>query len=135
MQLNVFAETPQHSLFIDGAPLQIRRLLDNLINNALKFTPEGGEIKVRLDQQGDSAVLRVCDTGIGVPEEKLEQIFERFYQVDGSSKRRYGGVGLGLALVKAIVVAHDGTISAESPISEDPKRPGTCMIIYLPLRK
>ncbi len=121
-------------LIIEGVPLQIQRMLDNLLGNAMKFTPEGGRITVKLAREdGQRVRLAVCDTGIGIPPEQQEQIFERFYQVDGSSKRRYGGVGLGLALVRSIVQAHGGRLRVKSPATDDPEHPGTCMIVSLPL--
>ena len=126
-------ETPDYPLAITSFTLQLHRLLDNLIGNALKFTPAKGAITVRLVDLEDKVALSVCDTGIGVPEEKLTQIFERFYQVDGSPTRRYGGLGLGLALVKSVVELHNGTIRAESPVTHDPDNPGTCILIQLPL--
>ncbi len=95
-------------------PTQMRRLLDNLVGNALKFTPEGGQINVRLTKTDVHLILEVQDTGIGIPADKLERIFERFYQVDGSMSRRYGGTGLGLALVKSIVTAHGGNVKVIS---------------------
>lgn len=122
--------------FIAGVPLQIQRMLDNLLGNAMKFTPEGGRITVKLACEAHQRVrLAVCDTGIGIPPEQQEQIFERFYQVDGSSKRQYGGVGLGLALVRSIVQTHGGHLWVKSPVTDDPEHPGTCMIVSLPLRE
>lgn len=131
--LTLLAEVPPSPQCVYGIRLQFHRLLDNLIGNALKFTGAGGHIWVRLKQQGQEAVLSVCDDGIGVPQDKLERIFERFYQVDGSAKRRYGGVGLGLALVRSVVAAHGGTVYAESPCTDDPERPGLCVVVRLPL--
>jgi two-component system NtrC family sensor kinase len=116
-----------------GAPtvyadaIHLRRVLDNLLGNALKFTPEGGRIAIELHHQDDDVILIVADSGIGIPPEHLERIFQRFYQVDGSSKRRYGGVGLGLALVKEIVESHDGTVSVTSEVGQ-----GTTFRISLP---
>jgi signal transduction histidine kinase len=114
----IAAEVPQ----VSGDPDQLRRVLDNLLGNAMKFTPAGGSIKIRLWQNGDASkqdvVLEVTDTGIGIPPNQLDRIFDRFYQVDGSSKRRYGGVGLGLALVKEIVEAHKGRVVVESVVNE-----------------
>jgi PAS domain S-box-containing protein len=131
--LTIYPEMPENPLFVHGIRLQFHRLLDNLISNALKFTAPGGYIRVRVEQQGSEAILSVCDNGIGVPQDKLERIFERFYQVDGSAKRRYGGVGLGLALVRSVVAAHGGTVHAESPYTDNPERPGLCIIARLPL--
>jgi len=131
--LALSVRTPEEAVMIHVVPLQVRRVLDNLIGNSLKFTPPGGSLDVTLRVIDDWAEMAVSDTGIGVPGEKLQQIFERFYQVNGSPRRRYGGSGLGLALVKAIVEAHGGSIHAESPITDDPARPGTRIAIRLPL--
>jgi signal transduction histidine kinase len=131
--LTLYTETPENPLLVHGIRLQFHRLLDNLISNALKFTAPGGHIRLHVEQQGTEAVLSVCDNGIGVAEDKLECIFERFYQVDGSAKRRYGGVGLGLALVRSVVAAHGGTVHAESPYTDDPERPGLCIVVQLPV--
>jgi len=99
---------------VHGDPMHLRRVLDNLLGNALKFTPAGGRITVRLGCREDNLVLEVEDTGVGIPCDQLDRVFERFYQVDGGMSRRYGGVGLGLALVKEIVEAHGGRIGVES---------------------
>lgn len=111
----------------DGSHL--RRIVDNLINNAMKFTPSGGKIRVTVCQQKDSLLLEVADSGIGIPPDKLEHIFERFYQVDSSATRRYGGTGLGLALVKEIAQAHGGSVQVESKIGQ-----GSVFRVYLPIR-
>jgi signal transduction histidine kinase len=108
--------------------IHLRRVLDNLLGNALKFTPEGGRISIGLHHQGGDVILIVADNGIGIPAEHLDKIFQRFYQVDGSSKRRYGGVGLGLALVKEIVESHDGAVSVTSEVGQ-----GTTFRISLPV--
>jgi signal transduction histidine kinase len=105
-----------------------RRVLDNLIGNAIKFTPSGGQITLRVYPSGGGAVLEVSDTGIGIPPQEQARIFERFYQVDGSAKRRYGGVGLGLALVKEIIEACGGRVWVESTPGE-----GTTFGIWLPV--
>lgn len=131
--LTIITDTPTDAVWVHGIPLHLRRVLDNLIGNALKFTPAGGQILVALSGNDGWATLQVSDTGIGVPVEHLQRIFERFYQVDGSAKRRYGGTGLGLALAKAIIERHQGAIHAESPITDDPAHPGTRIIIRLPL--
>ena len=116
-----------------GVPLiyadsnHMRRVLDNLLGNALKFTPQGGHIALTVDSANSRVILEVSDSGIGIPPEQLDKIFQRFYQVDGSSKRRYGGVGLGLALVKEIVEQHNGTVRVTSALNQ-----GTTFRIALP---
>jgi len=110
-----------------GDPHHLRRVLDNLLGNALKFTPAGGTVTVRLWRDGGEAVLEVADTGVGIPRGQLDRIFERFYQVDGSTSRRYGGTGLGLALVKEVIEAHSGTVGVES----EPGR-GSTFTVRLP---
>ncbi len=112
--LSLSAEIAPDLPYIKGDPAHLRRACDNLIGNALKFTPAGGAIKVRLWPDNGNVVVEVADTGIGIPLEQQERVFDRFYQVDGSMSRRYGGVGLGLALVKEIVQDHNGHISLES---------------------
>jgi len=104
------------------------RLLDNLIGNAIKFTPSGGSITVRLKREDGTAILEVSDTGVGIPGDKLDRVFDRFYQVDGSSTRRYGGTGLGLALVKEIAISHGGQVSVESTVGK-----GSIFRVNLPL--
>jgi two-component system sensor histidine kinase BaeS len=109
---------------LDDAPLvmgngrHLRMVVDNLIGNALKFTPAGGSITVSLRGIDGQAIFQVADTGIGIAVEHQERIFERFYQVDGSMRRRYGGSGLGLALVKEIVEAHGGRVAVRSELGQ-----------------
>jgi signal transduction histidine kinase/DNA-binding response OmpR family regulator len=97
---------------------KISAVLENLIINAIKFTPEGGSIAVtaarRPGAARPSAEIRVADTGVGIPPDQIGKVFNRFHQVDGSSTRRFGGVGLGLAIVKSILEAHGATIEVES---------------------
>ena len=100
--------------FVLGDAEHLRRVVDNLIGNALKFTPSGGSVVVRLSGHGGEVFFRVADTGIGIASEHQESIFQRFYQVDGSTRRTHGGCGLGLALVKEIVERHGGAVSVES---------------------
>jgi len=98
-----------------GSPDHLEQVFNNLIHNALKFSSEpGGMIRVRLSDAGDVACVDVIDQGIGIARDQLTKIFERFYQVDGSTTRRFGGTGLGLAIVKEIVDAHGGTVMVES---------------------
>lgn len=95
--------------------VRINQVVINLLSNALKFTPREGRVSVVLGQEGGDAVLTVTDTGEGIPEDFLPHIFERFKQVDASTTRRYGGLGLGLSIAKHITELHGGTISAHSP--------------------
>ena len=104
------------------------QVFQNLLDNALKFTPEGGEISLSANSKSDFIELQIVDNGIGIPKDRLEQIFDRFYQIDSSSTRRYGGSGLGLSIVREIVVAHHGKVFVES--DEDK---GTCFLILMPV--
>jgi signal transduction histidine kinase len=97
-----------------GDAEHLRRVVDNLIGNALKFTSSGGRVTVRLSEHDAEVMLQVADTGIGIAPEDQERIFDRFYQVDGTTRRTHGGCGLGLALVKEIVEKHGGGVSVES---------------------
>ena len=112
---------------VSGDAQHLLRVMDNLLGNALKFTPVGGQISVRLWRDGPQAVLEVADTGIGIPRDQLGRVFERFYQVNGSTTRRYGGTGLGLALVKEIVEAHGGQVSVRSEVGQ-----GSTFTVRLP---
>lgn len=90
------------------------QVITNLLSNAMKFTPEGGNIEVSVKDGKDKGILSVTDDGIGIPEEELGLIFERFYRTDKSRNRKTGGAGIGLAIVKSIVEAHGGTVGAEN---------------------
>lgn len=104
---------PAASVVIGDAH-RLQQVVWNLLANAAKFTPPQGRIKVQLAADGSSAMLRVSDTGQGIREEFLPYVFERFRQGDGSSKRIYGGLGLGLAIVRHLVELHGGTVEASS---------------------
>jgi signal transduction histidine kinase len=125
--LSLAAEVASDVPQVSGDADHLRRVLDNLLYNALKFTPAGGSVTVRLWRNGTNVVLEVTDTGIGIPHDQLERIFERFYQVDGSTTRDYGGTGLGLALVKEIVEAYGGKVSVESKVGR-----GSTFTVTLP---
>ncbi len=126
--LTLSAEITPGLPLVSGDALALRRALDNLVSNALKFTPAEGHVTMRLFGGEDTVTLQVSDTGVGIPNDQLERIFERFYQVDGSTTRRYGGVGLGLALVKGIVEAHGGQITVTSQAGQ-----GATFTIKLPV--
>ena len=99
---------------ISADPARFQQIVWNLISNAVKFTPKGGEILVCASAVGDDLQIAVCDSGQGISPDFLPQVFERFTQADASSTRRHGGLGLGLALVKQLVELHGGTVEAES---------------------
>lgn len=115
---------------VEADPDRLSQVFVNLIDNALRHTLEGGRIRVELDARDSDAVLRVRDTGEGIPYRDLPHIFERFYVVDRSRTRGSGGAGLGLAIVKGIVDAHGGAISAESMLGR-----GTAFTIRLPIMR
>lgn len=92
----------------------VRHIIDNLVDNAVKYTPDGGRISIRWQPDGDHVRLEVIDTGIGIPERDLPRIFERFYRVDKARSRELGGTGLGLSIVKHLVQAMRGTVDAQS---------------------
>ena len=112
---------------VPADPFQLERLFVNLVDNAVKYT-EKGTVIVRLGQDSGRLVIEVADTGIGIPEEHIPQIFERFYVVDKSRSKKSGGTGLGLSIVKHIVLAHQGTINVRSRVGA-----GTTFIVTLPL--
>ncbi len=107
-------------------PTRIRQILINLTSNALRFTRDGTvSLTVRCD--GDEATVSVRDTGIGIPEEHLERLFQPFYQVDASSTRRHDGTGLGLAISQDLARAHGGRITVDSVVGE-----GSTFTLHLP---
>jgi len=115
---------------VEADPDRLAQVFVNLIDNALRHTSEGGRIRAEIDARDSDAVLRVRDTGEGIPYRDLPHIFERFYVVDRSRTRGSGGAGLGLAIVKGIVDAHGGSISAESMLGR-----GTSFTIRLPIMR
>ncbi len=99
-------------LYLDAEKFD--KVLYNLLSNAMKFTPAGGSITVRVETAGNHCLLQVKDTGIGIPKEQIPRLFERFHQAEGSANRSHEGSGLGLSLVKELVELHKGQISVES---------------------
>ncbi len=115
---------------IIGDPERLQQVIWNLVANAIKFTPKDGTVEVRLARVGTDVQLSVTDTGEGISADFLPHVFERFRQADDSTRRRFGGLGLGLALVRHLVEAHGGTVSAASP---GPGR-GATFIVSLPVQ-
>lgn len=108
---------------------RIEQVVINIISNAIKYTPDGGEIKVSAGNIYNSFYIKVKDTGVGIPKEDLKHIFERFYRVDKARSRQSGGTGLGLAIAKEIVEAHEGEIKIESTYGE-----GTLVTVKFPMK-
>ncbi len=120
---------PRIPVQVDADRELIRQLLNNLMSNAVKFSPEKGKVTVTLEEEASSARIIVQDNGRGIPEDQLEKIFERFHQADGSNTREYGGSGLGLAICKNIVEWHDGRIWVENV-----KEAGAKFVVILPMK-
>ncbi|MDX6556674.1 MAG: hypothetical protein QOD86_2869, partial [Miltoncostaeaceae bacterium] len=126
IRLGLEAESPGPVL---GDPGRLGQALDALISNALKFTPDGGRVDVRVIRRGGAAVVEVADTGPGIPPEEREQVFQRFFRTAGAARGQVQGVGLGLTVVKAIVDAHGGTVAVDSVDGQ-----GATFRVELPLR-
>jgi two-component system phosphate regulon sensor histidine kinase PhoR len=127
--LRLTADLPSDPVRIHGDEEALREVVDNLVDNAIKYTPSGGAARVTLRAEGDDAVLEVKDSGIGIEQAHVERIFERFYRVDKARSRELGGTGLGLSIVKHVVSAHGGRVSVESAPGE-----GSTFRVRLPLR-
>jgi two-component system, OmpR family, phosphate regulon sensor histidine kinase PhoR len=101
---------------VAGDPDYLERAVSNLVDNAIKYTPDGGRIRLSAKSDDSSVVIEVTDSGIGIPPEDLPRVFERFYRVDKSRSREMGGTGLGLSIVKHVVQVHGGTVEVESTV-------------------
>lgn len=119
----------KEGVVIMGDKIGIGQLLFNLIYNAIKYTPKDGRIEISLEQSDNWAIIKVIDTGIGIAEEDLPHIFDRFYRVDKARTTGAGGVGLGLSICKEIAEAHGGKIEVESEAGK-----GSVFKVYLPLK-
>jgi heavy metal sensor kinase len=113
-----FSCTVAPDVFIRGDPARIKQVLVNIIDNAINYTPEGGRITVRTYRENSDCVFQVVDSGIGIAEEALPHIFERFYRADKARSRDIGGAGLGLSIVKAICVGHNADVKVQSALGE-----------------
>jgi signal transduction histidine kinase len=105
---------PNVSRIVHGDRDRLEQVLGNLLENAVKYSPEGSEITISVDDRGDSVVTSVCDRGIGIPSDELAQVFERFHRGRQVSSTNYGGLGLGLYITKEIVERHGGSIWVDS---------------------
>lgn len=109
---------------------KVKQLLINLLANAVNYTPENGKVTLKIDDKDEYIRIKVKDTGIGIEQEQIKRIFERFYRVDKARSRNTGGTGLGLAIVKHIVEVHRGSITVDSELNK-----GTNFTIYLPKKQ
>ncbi|PSL45915.1 PAS/PAC sensor signal transduction histidine kinase [Salsuginibacillus halophilus] len=118
---------PGRAMYVDFDSDKLAQVFDNIVSNALKYSPEGGTITLQADARDDRVVVGISDEGPGIPEENQEKVFERFYRVDKARARNLGGTGLGLAIAKEMVEGHGGWIDIESEYSR-----GTTLYVTLP---
>ena len=120
------AQEDNLSVYIDKD--KVEKIINNILSNAFKFTPEGGKINFKVEKLTDNVEIRITDNGIGIPKERIDNIFDRFYQVDSSHTRQGEGTGIGLALTKELVELHKGKIKLKSKEGE-----GTTVSVELPM--
>jgi signal transduction histidine kinase len=126
--VELIGEIPDEPLVVHGDPVRRGQAVDNLISNAIKFTPRGGVVTVSLAAEAERVVVRVRDTGMGIPASDMDQLFSRFFRATTATRNAVPGVGLGLTITKAIVTAHEGEMAVESE-----EGVGTCFSMWLPL--
>ena len=126
--VTISAKLPKKTVTILGDAQRLGQACDNLLSNAIKFTPRGGKVSIELATDETNAVITVRDTGMGIPEDELDQLFARFFRASTATRAAVPGVGLGLSITKAIVVAHHGELDVESEVGV-----GTAFIMRLPL--
>ncbi|MFH1442754.1 MAG: PAS domain S-box protein [Candidatus Micrarchaeota archaeon] len=121
--------TDAEPIEMEADEIRLKEIIVNLVSNAIKFTDKG-EVRIKAERKGEFAEISVIDTGIGIPKEKIEKLFQKFYQVDAKVDRKFGGSGLGLAIVKKLVEAHGGRVTIDSIAGK-----GTVITAIMPLRK
>lgn len=124
----IYWEPPTQTLSVNGDPMRLQQVFNNLISNAIKYTPEGGEIHIELWKQDDKLFVSVKDTGLGIPEADLPHVFEKFYRVNTTIHREQEGTGLGLSIIQVIVQEHGGVVHVDSIEGQ-----GSIFTIELPL--
>src|SRR5438445_2123629 len=121
-QMKLLAEEKRISMICDGTdpvqveadPSRLKQVVVNLLDNAIKYTPEGGNVSISVMRRDDHAVLEVADSGLGISADDLPHVFERFYRADKARSRQMGGTGLGLSIVRSICLAHSGRVTVSS---------------------
>jgi PAS domain S-box-containing protein len=119
----------KHPIVVEADPARLSQVISNLLNNAAKYMQRGGRIDLVVKRENSSVTISVKDTGIGIPSEMIERIFDMFIQVDGSLERSHGGLGIGLTLVKRLVEMHNGSVHAAS----DGPNSGSEFVVRLPI--
>lgn len=127
--LNFAVSFPEESVILNAEKQLLAQVIENLLDNAQKYTPQGGKVELHLSIRASQAVIKVIDSGIGIPQSNLDKIFECFYRVDSSGKNTVKGFGLGLAIVKEIVRLHQGFLKVSSKCDL-----GTTVELELPIR-
>ncbi|BAZ05948.1 GAF domain-containing sensor histidine kinase [Calothrix sp. NIES-3974] len=130
INLKLDLKTNQHQDDFTADPHRIQQIIGNLLSNAVKFTPAGGNVILRVWVEENTAIFQVEDTGIGIPENQLPRLFEKFHQLDTPYRRRYEGTGLGLALTKQLVELHRGRIEVEST-----EGIGSIFTVWIPMQR
>jgi len=115
-------------VLVEGDRSRLKQVIVNLLDNAIKYTPQGGRVQLTVKTSLNEAVCEVSDTGVGIPAEAIPRIFDRFYRVDAARSREGGGAGIGLSIVKVICAAHGGRVEVESEVGK-----GSCFRACLPL--
>jgi len=128
IKINTHIEKEIPSLFIDKDALS--QALNNLLDNAAKFSAVGNEITVSVRKEGENVIINIKDKGIGIPQDEMDKIFDKFYQGQNAVKQSVKGTGLGLTLVKHIVEAHQGRISVKSKVGQ-----GSTFSLIFPIKK
>lgn len=126
-QKQITIQFDNHDILVKGEPKLLYQVWMNVLTNAIRYTPDGGDVCIHVQKQKNDVQVVVSDTGVGIAEEDLRQIFDRFYKVDKARTRKEGGTGLGLAIAKKIVELHEGTIMVDSELGQ-----GTKVVVILP---
>jgi signal transduction histidine kinase len=123
-------ECPEGAVIVEGDALRLEQVLQNLVQNAIKYSPQGGAINVQVEKHGDQAVIAVSDRGLGIPRDAQANLFQRFYRAGNVRGDSISGMGIGLYVVREIVSRHDGTVEVEST-----EGVGSTFIVRLPMAK